>query len=200
MKIKIKQDELPKVHIGNHELENVYTFTYLGTEISGDGNSEITAQHRCNVAIGKFNEHRSILTSTKLPIQMRLRLYTVLVVSTMIYGSSAWFFTTGVKRKVNGVNSKLLAQITKRTIHEEAKYPSVNVVELIEDRRWNYLGHILRLDEQRALRRYLLELSPMEAPFIPGSLLDVPIFDNINDMIAAANDRLGWKKMRRDEI
>ena len=24
-KIKIKQDELPKVHIGNHELENVYT-------------------------------------------------------------------------------------------------------------------------------------------------------------------------------
>ena len=87
-KIKIKQDELPKVHIGNHELENVYTytFTYLGTEISGDGNSEITAQHRCNVAIGKFNEHRSILTPTKLPIRMRLRLYTVLVVSTMIYG------------------------------------------------------------------------------------------------------------------
>ena len=200
MKIKIKQDELPKVHIGNHELENVYTFTYLGTEISGDGNSEITAQHRCNVAIGKFNEHRSILTSTKLPIQMRLRLYTVLVVSTMIYGSSAWFFTTGVKRKVNGVNSKMLAQITKRTIHEEAKYPSVNVVNLIEKRRWNYLGHILRLDEQRALRRYLLELSPTEAPFIPGSLLAVPEFDNINDMIAAANDRLGWKKMRRDEI
>ena len=35
------------------------------------GNSEITAQQRCNVAIGKFNEHLSILTSTKLPIRMR---------------------------------------------------------------------------------------------------------------------------------
>ena len=199
IKIKSKQDELPKVHIGNNELENVYTFTYLGAEISGDGDSEITVQHRCNIATGRFNEHRFILISTKLPVQMRLRLYTVLVVSTMIYGCSAWFLTNRIKQKLNGVNSKLVAQITKRSIHEEAKSPSVNVIQLIEDRRWNYLGHILRLNEDKSIRRYLLELSPQQSPFIHGSLLDVPEFDNIDDMIAAANDRLKWKKIRTDK-
>ena len=200
MKIENKQDELPKVHIGSNELENVCTAIYLGAEISGDGDSEITAQHRCNIAVGKFNEYRSILTSTKLPIKMRVRLYSMLVITTMIYGSSAWILTAGVKRKVNGVNSKLLAQVTKRSIHEEAKFPSVDIVRQIVDRRWNYLGHILRLDKEKALRRYLLELSPNDAPFIPGSLLDVPEFKNTDEMIVAANDRLEWKSMRGKKL
>ena len=82
---------------------------------------------------------------------MWINLYMVLVVSTMIYGCSTWFLTNRIKHKLNGVNSKLVAQITKRSIHEEAKSPSVNVIQLIEDRRSNFLGHILRLNEDKSI-------------------------------------------------
>ena len=121
---------------------------------------------------GRFCEYRKILTSTKIQTGVKVRLYVSLVVSTMIYGSSAWFISDKVKRKLNNTNSKLLSLITKRTIHEEAKNPSFDIIKHILQQRWNYLGHILRMDKNRAVRRYLLELSPSKAPFIPGSLLD----------------------------
>ena len=76
----------------------------------------------------------------------------------------------------------MLAMITKQTIHEEAKTPSYDVVEHKMHRRWNYLGHILRLDINRAVRKYLIELSPAEAPFIKGSLLDDTDYKTVQEM------------------
>ena len=195
MKVEQYQDTLPKVHIGANELDNVYSFVYLGGEIARDGDQEVTVKHRCDIAWGRFGEYRRTWTTTKLSVNLRVRLFTTLIVSTMTYGSSAWLFTTDIQRKINGVSSKMLSQITKRTIHQEAKYPTLNVVKQILKRRWNYLGHILRLNENRALRRYLLELSPTEAPFIPGSLLADTKFDTVNDLIAAANNRENWKEL-----
>ena len=35
--------------IGDKELENVYTFTYLGAEVAADGDPLVTAKYRCDV-------------------------------------------------------------------------------------------------------------------------------------------------------
>ena len=59
----------------------------------------------------------------------------------------------------------MLSQITKRTIHEEARQPSFDTVSHVLDRWWVYLDHILRLDQHRALKKFLIELSPKEQPF-----------------------------------
>ena len=180
--------------IGDEELENVYTFTYLGVEVAGDGDPLVTAKHRCDVAWAKFNEYRKVLTSTKLPVAIRVRLFNALVVSAMTYSSEAWFMTTAVKRHVNNVNSKMLAQITKRSIHEEARSPTLDVIELICKRRWDFLGHIIRMPDCRAVKKYLLELSPPNSPFVHGSLLDSTSFRNRDEIIAAAADRDLWRK------
>ena len=195
MKVEEFQKTLNKVKIGTEELENVYSFQYLGAEISGDGDELVTATHRCNIAWGRFGEYRKTLTSAKLPVEMRLRLYSSVIISTMIYGCCAWTLTKDVKKKVNGVNSKMLAQITRRSIHEEARTPSVNVVNMILKRRWGYLGHILRLDEDRAVRRYLLELSPQTKPFKDGTLLADTSFDSITEY---ATDKVRWIKKFED--
>ena len=101
---------------------------------------------------------------------MRVRLFAAVIIPTLIYGCEAWFFTTKIMRKLNGINSKMFSTITKRTIHEEeVKEPTYDTVEQVYNRRWNYLGHILRFDVEQAVRRYLLELSPTESPFTPGS-------------------------------
>ena len=152
-------------------------------------------KHRCDVARGRFGEYRSTLTSTKLPVPLRLRLFETLVISSLVHSSETWLFTKDLKRAVNGVSSKILTSITKRSIHEEAKTPWY-VVETIMKRRWSYLGHILRLKDDHPVRRYLLELSPHQKPFIDGSLLADTTFENVDDMIAAAADRAKWKKSR----
>ena len=118
------QGTLEKVKIGDEELDNVYAFVYLGADVPADGNPEIPVKHRCNIAWGSFNDHWKSLTAGKLPTLLRTNLYRTLVVSTMAYGSSAWMFTDSMKKKINGVNSKMLSQVTRRTIHDEAKTPS----------------------------------------------------------------------------
>ena len=175
--------------MGTEDLENVYDQVYLGADIAGDGDQRVAMNHRCNIAWGRFNEHRKVLTTTKLPLELRLRLYALLIISTMIYGCCAWLLTDDIKRSLNGVNSKMLSAITRRTIHEEARAPSLDTICSVLRIRRSYLGHILRMDENRAVRRFLLELSPKEAPFIPGSLLDDTEFTDVEEIIRAAEAR-----------
>ena len=85
----------------------------------------------------------------------------------------------------------MLANIPERTIHQEASSPTFHVVDRVLKRRKAYLGHILRLEPDRAVRRFLLELSPNSAPFIPGSLLDDTDYRTVEEMIEAAEDRAG---------
>ena len=146
--------------------------------------------------MGGFNYHRKSLTAGKLPIRLRTHLYRTLVVSTMKYGSSAWMFTDSMRKKINGVNSKMLAQITRRTFHDEAKTPSFDTVDHILSRRWEYLGHILRLDDERALKKFVTKLSP-EFPFQEGSLLWDTSFSSIGEVEAVAVDRKLWREERQ---
>ena len=83
VKVEKHQHTLPVTRIGNEELENVYAFIYLGAEIAGDGNPEITIRHRINVGWGRFGEYRHVLTAAKLPVQTRIRLYIAIIVNTM---------------------------------------------------------------------------------------------------------------------
>ena len=202
MKVREHQNTLPKVRIGNDEIDNVYSFPYLGAEVAGDGDPEIMVQHRENIAWGRFNEYRRTLTTTKLPKSSRTRLHRTLIVSTLIYGSSAWLFTDQMKRKVNGINSRMLSAITRRSIHDEARSPSLDAVQQVMDRRWEYLGHILRLDDHRALKKYLLALCPNQQPFPEGWLPADSNFRNMDEMVRAAANRKQWRanKWRRPEV
>ena len=191
-KVKDMQQELPHVKLGNDSLENVYSFVYLGSDIAADGDPNVPVKHRTDVAWGKFGDYRTVLTNAKLSVDLRLRLFAPIVGSTMLYGSSAWFTIKQVKKKINGVNSKMLSQITRRSIHEEAKSPTFNAVKAMMHRRWSYLGHILRMDTSRSVRRFLLELSPSEKPFPEGSLLEQIPFQTVDEAVLAAQDRKRW--------
>ena len=111
---------LSDVKMGQHKLDNAYSFVYLGSEKAGDGDQLVTLKHRCNIAWGRYSQRRAVLTSRKLPISLRLRLCAALIASTMVYGFSGWFFTNDVRKRLNNVSSKMLSSITKRFIHAKA--------------------------------------------------------------------------------
>ncbi len=62
-----------------------------------------------------------------------------------------------VRRKLNSTASKMLSRTTGRTIADEARQPSVDVVMRARDQRWNWLGHILRMEVHRLTRQVLLQ-------------------------------------------
>ncbi len=50
----------------------------------------------------------------------------------------------------------MLAAITGRTIQEESRNPTINVVMKALDGRWSWLGHVLRMPEHRLVRQVML--------------------------------------------
>ena len=71
----------------------------------------------------------------------------------MTYGSEAWHINEEVRRKINGANSRMVSVITGKSQKEEATEATCtfNLVRAIRARRLQWLGHILRLDEDRLL-------------------------------------------------
>ncbi len=47
----------------------------------------------------------------------------------------------------------MLSKITGREIADEVRTPTANVLSHARDLRWNFLGHILRMDEQWTVRQ-----------------------------------------------
>ena len=71
----------------------------------------------------------------------------------MTYGSEAWHINEEVRREINGANSRMVSVITGKSQKEEATEATCtfNLVRAIRARRLQWLGHILRLDEDRLL-------------------------------------------------
>ena len=102
--------------------------------------------------------------------------------------------TLPVQRMINSICSKQLSLITKRTIHQEAKHPTIDALGQIKRRRHEYLGHILRLDPSRLLHRFIAEIPPLHKQ---GSLTSEVTFRTLDGMKAAARDRDGWRKLHK---
>ncbi len=84
--------------------------------------------------------------------------YDVSVISTLLYGCEAWTLSAQARRKLSGTVPKMLSRITGRTIADEARKPTLDVVMRARDRRWNWLGHVLRLEEHRVITTSTYEL------------------------------------------
>ncbi len=123
----------------------------------GDGDPLTPVNHRITKAWTSFPNLKRVLTDTKVPASLRLRLFGTSVVSSLLYGCESWKLTDKVCRKLNSTCSKMLSKITGREIVDEARTPSINVLLRTRDLRWNWLGHILPMDERRTVRQVLLK-------------------------------------------
>ncbi len=97
-----------------------------------------------------------------------------------------------VKRKLNGAASKMLATITGRTIQEEARNRTINVAMKARDRRWSWLGHVLRMPEHRLVRQVLLNCV---RPTHETLFADVPNL-SIENATKMSKDRELWSSNR----
>ncbi len=82
-----------------------------------------------------------ILTASKVSKSLRLRPFQASVMSNVLYGCESWKMTENEKRKLSWTASKMLATITGRSIQEEARNPTINVVMTSRDRNRSWLGH-----------------------------------------------------------
>ena len=150
---------------------------------------------RLGFASSRFKQLHHIWSDVSLPLKLRLQLYTSSVVSILTHSFEAWKLTDAVIRKLRGWNGRCLAIIvTGKCEQDEIKLqtsqPVFNLVNHLRVRRLRWLGHILRLDESRLLRRVLLKFNFIYPDGYPeGSILmDAPDHVEIRDLIPMAGE------------
>jgi len=77
------------VHIDN-EAETVSRFTYLGSDIDSDGYSYPEIHRRLGIAGSIMAQLDNVRRQQRLSLSTKLRIYTCLVQSVVLYGSETW--------------------------------------------------------------------------------------------------------------
>ena len=84
----------------------------------------------------------------------------------------------------------MLSQITGKGIAEEAHLPSIDAIARAHDRRYVWLGHIIRTAEHRLVLQVLLRCVNWTKESIFGDFLDMDMASEIK----LANDGVAWSR------
>ena len=150
------------IYLGQTELECVDQFIYLGSVILKDGDVEKEVNTRLAKAAAVFIRLSTIWKSGSiLGLNIKLQLYTAVVVSTAIYAIETWKSTRRIEnnllldvfhqrnlRKIIGVrwkdkvsNAEALARTGQRRLQDT-----------VGERRIRFAGHVMRMAPERQAR------------------------------------------------
>ena len=194
VKRKAREQELDHVMLEGQQIENVYSFEYLGSRFQCDGDDKADVSYRMTIAQSVFSSLSHMWTDHRLPSTMKFRLYQSAVCSTFAHACEAWTLTDRVKRMINGFNSRCLHVITNADYRETATNPEFDLLLAIRRRRLRYLGHIFRMDAGRLVRRALAAYVHGGEQVPVGSLLEDCEPSLFEDLARIAWDRQGWQR------
>ena len=200
----------PSISIGDHTLEVVDKFTYLGSTIS----SNLSLDAELNTRIGKAATALARLTkrvwdNTMLTTNTKMRVYQACVLSTLLYGSEAWTLYSYQERRLNAFHMRCLRRLLGITWQDRvtnidvlAKAGMPSMFAILTQRRLRWLGHVTRMVDGRIPKDMLFgELATGTRPTGRPALRykDVCKRDlkaggfNPSDLETAASDRSGWR-------
>ena len=149
--LKINHNSQEQVKMEEEPLDEVESFTYLGSIVDKEGGTEADVKARIGKARSAFIQLRNIWKSSKIGQKTKIRLFNSNVKSVLLYGSETWRMNKSTLQKVQTFVNKCLRQILKihwpEKISNERLWQATNqrtIEEEILRRRWGWLGHTLR--------------------------------------------------------
>ena len=158
---KINASSREAVKLGDNNLEEVKTFTYLGSVINQQGGTDADVKTRIGKARAAFIALKIIWRSNLITSRTKIRLFNSNIKSDLLYGAEPWRTTkTTIKRVQTFINS-CLRRILKihwpNTISNADLWERTNQVPAEEEirRRWRWIGHTLRKPSTNITRQAL---------------------------------------------
>ena len=147
----------PSISIGDHTLEVVDKFTYLGSTIS----SNLSLDAELDTRIGKAMTAMARLAkrvwdNTRLTTNTKMRIYQACVLSTLLYGSESWTLYSRQEHRLNAFHLRCLRRLLGITWQDRvtnidvlAKAGMPSMYAMLSQRRLRWLGHVSRMDDGR---------------------------------------------------
>ena len=147
-------DVCTAIQLNNQNLEEVESFTYLGSSIDKAGKASTEVDTRIEKGGRAYQMWRKkVFRSANLSKATKMRVFQTLVMSVLLYGAETWTITQKDLKKLRTFHLKCLRDILGVTrwdkIRNENILRSANEVS-IEDQlkhlRLQWLGHDIRMD------------------------------------------------------
>ena len=208
---------VPTINIGNHTLQVVKEFTYLGSTIT----SNLSLDNELNKRIGKASGAMAKLSkrvweNNKLSQATKILVYRACILSTLLYGSESWTTYKSHEHRLNTFHLRCLRRIlgitwqkrkTNQEVLEQANIPSMYA--LLSQRRLRWLGHTCRMKDgripkdilygematgSRAIGRPLLRYSDVCRRDLRETAIDQDLWEEV------AADRGAWRQAVYDGL
>ena len=154
------------VKVNGEDLRQTDRFTYLGSIIRPEGGTKEDIQSRLGKARSVFRGMNNIWRSTQYSIKTKLKLYQSCVISTLLYGSECWRMTETDLAKLRSFHTICLRTILRIFWPEKISNEDLlrrcqqqDMGTIIARRRWQWIGHTLR-KEQQSITRTALHWTP----------------------------------------
>lgn len=157
-------EDAGNLNIEGHQIKVCKEFKYLGSILTQDGKCDREIQHRATkgrTAISKLN---AILWSPKIGWKVKLMMYKSIIEPITTYGSESWELTQKNKEKLKAIEMDHLRRslrisrrehVSNEEIRERAQ-SQYNIVDRIQERQLLWLGHVLRMGEDRWPKKVML--------------------------------------------
>ena len=181
-----------QVSLEGDMLKNEIEAEYLGTVVQGDGGCDADVLRRLGIARSAYNRLKWAWRSQRLGETLKIRLFVVHVLSTVVWGHEGWTLTKAVERKLNGWCARCMAALTGKSVVEESRWETqtLRLPGLVRQRRLAWLGHILRSDPASLTRQAVLRLAEMSlrGQINPAGsiLMDAPAFTSVEMLVYLA--------------
>ncbi|KAI8483834.1 hypothetical protein Bbelb_383610 [Branchiostoma belcheri] len=144
------------LHISGEPVENVRQFTYLGSTMTAEGDTDTDISARIGKAASVFRRMNPVWNSGKISRVLKTKLLQSVVIPTALYACETWKITTRMRNKLDAFQQRCLRKILHITyrdrITNEEVYHRTGTKPLsitITERRMRYAGHVLRMTSDR---------------------------------------------------
>ncbi|PVD27886.1 hypothetical protein C0Q70_10461 [Pomacea canaliculata] len=154
------------IKLNGEEIEEVDSFTYLGSKVSNTGDAEVEIRARLAKASHSFASLRSTWKAKNISQKIKLRIFKSNVISTLLYGSESWKMTKTISNKLEVFQKRCLRRIlnifwpntiTNEELHRRPETETITTQ--VQRRRWQWIGHMLR-QQTADLSRVALRWTP----------------------------------------
>lgn len=154
------------IKINNQNYERVNSFKYLGTEITSANDIETEIKARLSTANKAYYAFQTLFKKRYISRSLKVQIYKTVIRPIAIYGAESWTLTKKSEELVRIWERKILRKIYGPTCdnglwrmkmnHElYDKFKSPDIIAIIKVRRLEWLGHVMRMQNQRTAKKIL---------------------------------------------
>ena len=154
--MKIGPEQHTPILIMQQNVDYIEQFPHLGSYMSSDGDSGPDVRARIGKAASIFQRLCPILSSTTINLNIKLHLYTAIVIPTAIYACETWTRTAMIVHRLDVFHRRCLRAILGISWRDHVTNEEVmrragmeRLQDIVTTRRMKMAGHVLRLQIER---------------------------------------------------